>query len=140
MNGVTNGSNENPELIAAADGLLLDAEDHRAQILVVGEVVPVLGPVEVLLVGFLLDGGQLEALVLLPLLLNGRLLSGDVLVLELVLLKQTQVSPLVHHRELRLLINLLGIREIAVALALVPNCVRGYLGPRALDPISWGRD
>lgn len=66
-------------MIAPVDRFLLDREDHRAEVLVVGEVVPVLGPVEVLLVRFLLDRGQLETLLLFPLLLDRCLFSAEML-------------------------------------------------------------
>lgn len=79
MYGVGDRPHQNAELIAPVDRFLLDRQDDRAEILVVGEVVPVLGTVEVLLVRFLLDRGQLEALLLLPLLLDGGLLSAETL-------------------------------------------------------------
>lgn len=59
---VAYGSHEYAKLIPAVQRLLLDAQYHGSQVLVVGEVIPVLGAVEVLLVRFLLDGGELEAL------------------------------------------------------------------------------
>ena len=64
-----------PELVAAVDGLLFEAEDDRAQILVLGEVVPVLRAVEVLLERLLLDGGELERAVLVEVLLDRRLVA-----------------------------------------------------------------
>lgn len=66
-------------MIAPVDRLLLDRQDDRAEVLVVGEVVPVLGPVKVLLVRFLLDGGKFETLLLLPLLLDGGLFPAETL-------------------------------------------------------------
>ena len=63
-----------PELVPAVDVLLLEAEDDRPQVLVVGEVVPVFRPVKILLVGFLLHRSQPERSVLLPMLLDRRLL------------------------------------------------------------------
>lgn len=86
MNGVTDRPDEDPELIPAVQRLLFDAEYHRTEVLVRGEVIPVLSPVEVLLVGLLLDGGELEALVLLPLLLNSGLLPLHLVSIYLVLL------------------------------------------------------
>lgn len=66
-------------MIASVDRFLLDREDDRPEVLVVGEVVPVLGPVEVLLVRLLLDGGKFETLLLLPLLLDRCLFSAEML-------------------------------------------------------------
>ena len=63
-----------PELIPAVDVLLLEAEDDWTEVLVVGEVVPVLRPIEVLLVGLLLHRGQPERSILLPVLFYRRLL------------------------------------------------------------------
>ena len=64
-----------PELVPAVNGLLFEAEDDRAQVLVLREVVPVLRAVEVLLIRLLLDGGQLEGATLLEVLLDGGLLA-----------------------------------------------------------------
>ena len=118
MDGVTDSPDEDSELLPTVQRLLLDAQYHRAQVLVVGEVVPVLSPVEILLVGLLLDGGQLEALVLLPLLLDGGLLPRQFV-------------------GVGLLLNLgqLGVGRLA-ALAFVPDRVGRDLLPRALDPVA----
>lgn len=138
---VTDRSHQDPELVPAVERLLLDAEYHRPEILVVREVVPVLRAVEILLVGLLLDRGELEALILLPLLLDGGLLPRHVVRVErLVLLEQAEavIFPLQHQRALlhRLLLHLLGIGGVAIALALVPDRVRRDLLPRAFDPVA----
>ena len=65
-----------PELVPPVDVLLLEAEDDGAEVLVAGEVVPVLCPVEVLLVRLLLHRGQPELPVALPLLLDRGLLAA----------------------------------------------------------------
>jgi len=140
VNRVADGPDEDPELVPAVERLLLDAEYHRSQILVVGKVVPVLRAVKVLLVGLLLDRGELEALILLPLLLDDRLLPRHIVRIDLVLLEQAEavVLPFQYRRTLlqRLLLHLLGIGRVTIALALVPDRVRGDLLPRALDPIA----
>ena len=59
-----------PKLVSAVDVLLLEAESDWAEILVVGEVVPVLRGVEVFLVSLMFHGGQPELPVLLPLLFH----------------------------------------------------------------------
>ena len=64
-----------PELVSPVDVLLLETEYHRSEVLVVGEVVPVLAAVKVLLMRLLLHRGQPELAVLLPLLLDRGLLS-----------------------------------------------------------------
>jgi len=140
VNRVTDGPDEDPELVPAVERLLLDAEYHRSQILVVGKVVPVLRAVKVLLVGLLLDRRELEALILLPLLLDDRLLPRHIVRIDLVLLEQAEavVLPFQYRRTLlhRLLLHLLGIGRVTIALALVPDRVRRDLLPRALDPIA----
>ena len=68
---------EEPELIAAVDDFLFEAKDDGAEVLVVGEIIPVLGAVEVALVRLLLDGRQLESAAALELLLNGRLPAAE---------------------------------------------------------------
>ena len=74
VNRVGDGADEHAKLIATVDVLLLQAQDHGAEILVVGEVVPMLlRAVKVLFVGLLLDGGETELAVFLPLLFNWRL-------------------------------------------------------------------
>ena len=60
MDGVAHRSHQDPELVPAVDVLLLQAEDDGAEVLVVGEVVPVLGAVEIFLVGCLHHAGQLN--------------------------------------------------------------------------------
>lgn len=65
-----------PKLIPAIDDLLFHAEDNWAQILVVGEVIPVLRPVEIALISFLFYGRELEGSGPIELLLNGRLSAG----------------------------------------------------------------
>ena len=61
-----------PELVPSVDVLLLEAEDDWSQVLVVGEVVPVLGAVEVALVSLLFHRCQFERTAALELLLDGR--------------------------------------------------------------------
>ena len=60
MYGVAHGSHQDPELVPPVDVLLLQAEDDGAEVLVVGEIVPVLGAVEIFLVGCLHHAGQLN--------------------------------------------------------------------------------
>ena len=60
MNGVAHRSHQDPKLIPSVDVLLLQAEDDGAEVLVVGEVVPVLSAVEIFLVGRLNYAGQLN--------------------------------------------------------------------------------
>jgi len=76
MHCVGSSPHQDAELIPSVERLLLDGQDHRTQVLVAGEVVPVLGAVEVLLVSLLLHGDQLEGALLVPLLLDGGLLAG----------------------------------------------------------------
>ena len=78
MNCVSNSSDQDAELVPTVDVLLLEAEDDWAEVVVVGEVVPVLGPVEILLVGGLHHARQLEAAVLAPVLLYDGFLPGSV--------------------------------------------------------------
>lgn len=85
MNRVTDGSDQNPELVAIVERLLLDAEYHRSQILIVCKVIPMLRAVEIFLVGLLLDGGEFKALILFPLLLDGGLLSRRVVRIAFIL-------------------------------------------------------
>lgn len=93
---VTDGSDQDPELIPAVEQFLLDTEYHRSQILVVREIVPMLRAVEIFLVRLLFDRGKLEALILLPLFLDGGLLPRHIVRIDLVLLEQakTIVLPL----------------------------------------------
>ena len=49
-----------PSLVSSVDVLLLEAEDDGAEVVVVGEVVPVLRPVKVLLVSLVLHRCQTE--------------------------------------------------------------------------------
>ena len=60
VDGVAHRSHQDTELVPPVDVLLLQAEDDGAQVLVVGEVVPVLGAVEIFLVGCLHHAGQLN--------------------------------------------------------------------------------
>ena len=60
MDGVAHRPDQDAELIPPVDVLLLQAEDDGAEVLVVGEIVPVLGAVEILLVGCLDHAGQLN--------------------------------------------------------------------------------
>ena len=60
MYGVAHCPHQDPELVPPVDVLLLQAEDDGAEVLVVGEIVPVLGAVEILLVGCLHHAGQLN--------------------------------------------------------------------------------
>ena len=69
MDGVAHGPDQDPELVPPIDRLLLEAEDHWPEVVVVSEVVPMLGPVEVFLVCCLDHACQLEAPVLTPMLL-----------------------------------------------------------------------
>ena len=50
MNCVSNSSDQDAELVPTVDVLLLHAQYDGAQVLVVGEVVPVFSAVEVLLI------------------------------------------------------------------------------------------
>lgn len=141
MNRVAYGPYENAKLLSPLEILLLDAEYHRAKILVVGEVIPMLGAIEVLLVRLLLHRRQLEALILLPLLLNGRFLARH-LVHVLVLLHEAVLRSLLLRLDHQLLVRLLeiqrllGIGALAIALALVVDRVRLDLLTRALDPVA----
>ena len=95
MDGVPDCPHQDPELVPPIDRLLLQAQDDRAQILVIGKVVPVLRPVEIFLVCLLQfnevklshlshscptdlhNAGELEASVLCPVLLyDGPLPAG----------------------------------------------------------------
>ena len=78
MDGVAHGPHQDAELVPPVDVLLLEAQDHGAEVVIVGEVVPVLGPVEILLVGGLHHARQLEAAVLAPVLLYDGFLPGSV--------------------------------------------------------------
>ena len=69
------GHDQLPELVPAIDVLLLETEYHRSEVLVIGEVVPVLGAVKVFFMGLLFHRGQPELPVLLPLLLYRSFLS-----------------------------------------------------------------
>lgn len=91
---VTDGSDQDPELIPAIEQFLLDTEYHRSQILVVCEIVPMFRAVEVFLVCLLLDRGKLEALILLPLFLDGGLLSRYIIRVDLVFLEQAKTVVL----------------------------------------------
>ena len=62
MYGVAHGSHQDPELVPPVDVLLLQAEDDGAEVLVVSEVIPVLGAVEIFLVGSLDHAGELQKL------------------------------------------------------------------------------
>ena len=62
MYGVAHGSHQDPELVPPVDVLLLQAEDDGAEVLVVSEVIPVLGAVEIFLVGSLDHAGELQTL------------------------------------------------------------------------------
>ena len=57
VDGVAHRSDQDAELIPPVDVLLLEAEDDGPEVLVVGEVVPVLGAVEIFLVGCLHHAG-----------------------------------------------------------------------------------
>lgn len=118
MYSVTDGSDENSELISAIQCFLLDTQYHRAKILVVGKIIPMLSPVEIFFIGLLFDRGQLESLILFPLFLDRGLLPG-------------------HFVGIRLLLNLnqFSISRFS-ALALVPDRVRSDLLSRALDPVT----
>lgn len=118
MHGVSDSPNEDPELISTIQCLLLDTQYHWTEVLVVREVIPMFRAIEILLVSFLLDRGQLESLVLLPLLLDRSLLSGHIVVVRFLLnLGQLCVSCL-------------------SALTLVPDGVRSDLLSGALDPVA----
>ena len=60
MDGVAHRPDQDAELIPPVDVLLLEAEDDGPEVLVVGEIVPVLGAVEIFLVGCLHHAGQLN--------------------------------------------------------------------------------
>ena len=60
MYGVAHCSHQDPELVPPVDVLLLQAEDDGAEVLVVSEIIPVLGAVEIFLVGCLHNAGQLN--------------------------------------------------------------------------------
>ena len=60
MDGVPHRSDQDAKLVPPVDVLLLQAEDDGAEVLVVGEVVPVLSAVEIFLVGRLNYAGQLN--------------------------------------------------------------------------------
>ena len=62
MYGVAHGSDQDPELVPPVDVLLLQAEDDGAEVLVVSEIIPVLGAVEIFLVGSLDHAGELQTL------------------------------------------------------------------------------
>lgn len=66
-----------PELIAAVDDFLLETEDDRAEVFIVGEIIPVLGTVEVAFVRLLLDRRQLESSTPVELFLDGRLPTAE---------------------------------------------------------------
>jgi len=85
MDRATDGSDQNPELITVVKRLLLDAEYHRPQILIVCKVVPMLRAVEIFLVGLLFDGGELETLIRFPLFLNDGLLSRRIVRIAFIL-------------------------------------------------------
>lgn len=118
MYSVTNSPHENSELIPTVQCFLLDAKYYGAKIVIVGEIIPMLSSIEIFLVRLLFDRGQLESLVLLPLLLDRGLLSG-------------------HFVGVRLLLDL---GQFCVgrfsALALIPDRVRGDLLSGALDPVA----
>lgn len=80
-------------MIAAVDNLLLEAEHDRPEVFVVGEVVPVLGAVEVALVRLLLDRRQLEGARPVELLLDGRLAAR----LKFVNLRQARRAHLIRN-------------------------------------------
>lgn len=139
---VTDGSDQNPELVTIVERLLFDAEYHRPQILIVRKVIPVLRAVEVFLVGLLLDGGELETLILLPLLLDGGLLTRRIVRVTLILRFEQAgalLLPLQHRRTLlrrALSLHLFGIGSLVFALTFVPDRVRRDLLPRAFDPVA----
>ena len=137
MDRVADRPNEYPELISAIDWLLLDAQYHWTEILVVGKIIPMFRAIKIFLISLLLDGRQLESLILLPLFFNGSFFSWYVVGVNFVLFEETKILTLLHlHLYLLMLIGLLGIRRLSIALTLVPNCVRRYLLSRTLDPVT----
>ena len=62
MDGIAHRSDQDPELVPPVDVLLLQAEDDGAEVLVVSEIIPVLGAVEIFLVGSLDHAGELQTL------------------------------------------------------------------------------
>ena len=60
VDGVPHRSDQDAKLVPPVDVLLLQAEDDGAEVLVVGEVVPVLGAMEIFLVCCLHHAGQLN--------------------------------------------------------------------------------
>lgn len=140
MNRVTDSSNQDPELIPVVERFLLDTEYHRSQIFIIREIVPMFRAVEVFLVGLLFDRSKFEALIFLPLFLDGGFLSRHIIRINLVLFEQaeTVVLSLQHRRTLlhRLFFRLLRIGSFAIALALVPDRVRCDLLPRTFDPVA----
>lgn len=119
MNSIANSSDKNPELVSPVQSLLFDAQYHRTEILIIGEVIPVLGPVEILLVGLLLDVGQLESFILLPLFLDSCLLPRNLVGVHLILLIETVIV----------------VRGVS-ALVLVPQRDGRDLLPRTFDPVA----
>lgn len=79
-------------MIASVDYLLLEAEYDRAEIFIVGEIVPVLRAVEVALVSFLFNRSQFKRSRPVELLLNGRFATR----LQFVDLRQTRRTDLQH--------------------------------------------
>jgi len=141
MDRVTDGSDQNPELITVIKRLLLDAEYHRPQILIVCKVVPMLRAIEIFLVGLLFDGGELETLIRFPLFLNDGLLSRRIVRIAFILrFEQTGslVLPSQYRRTLlrALSLHLLGIGSLVFAITFVPDCVRRDLLSRAFDPVA----
>lgn len=125
---VTDGSDQNPELVAIIERLLFDAEYHRSQVFVVGKVIPMLRAVEIFLVGLLFDGGELETLILFPLLLDGGLLSRWIVRVTFIfcfIQAGALILPLQQRRTLlrALSLHLFGIGSVVFALAFVPDCV-----------------
>lgn len=118
MNSITDRPDEDPKLISSIQRFLFDAEYHRAQILVLGEVIPVFSSVEVFLVGFLFDRGELESLILFPLFFDGSFLSRQLVGVRFVLI-----------------FGQFCVRRIST-LALVPNRICGDLLSGTLDPVS----
>ena len=153
-------------MVPSVESFLFDAEYDWSQVLVVGEVVPVLRAVEILFVRLLLDGGELEALIFLPLVLDGRLLvrrlvvevggrrvlalqslvaaAGVATVAPLGTLAALRVAEAAVHGPLaaaaRTLLVLLLLVDVVLRLALVPDRVRRDFLARALDPVARGRD
>ena len=60
MDGVSYCSDQDSELVSAVDILLLEAEYDGPEVLVAGEIVPVLSAMEILLIGSLYHAGQLN--------------------------------------------------------------------------------